>query len=538
MNNKFLAIAFFCCTFIISYVLIQHLAVHTVDHFRIEGAFPKNTEIHVDTSNGLHGITQNKRFSQAITGSSASQLFNMPFGSATITQFRMTINEPQRDFSISTIAIYSFFNKPIIFDQQQLASAFTITQAADHTVFTLKQPLQQDNILFSGMVAFLFSLCVLLLIVKTNWQAFPAIQDFLATQNTSNPYNFSSLDGLRGLAALLVFLQHSTGFFHGVGDIGVWIFFVLSGFLLTRPFVLDHSYAVQKDKMLSFLSKRVKRIVPLFFFVITVIYLANGSYSLAIRHYLFIQGDGHFWTILQEMYFYMMLPAISLIVYFVCKRNNLAAIALLSFTAILWAKFGTIHVFSIYGFHHAMRGYFEVFILGMIGAYFYFGVFEKNTKIQGFFANNKNLFSIFGFILLLGIIFLSMILSEQILGFDFHIKNRSLISALLCLIVILLAITTKNSWYNKILCNPFLRYIGIIGYSFYLIHPYTIFLSRNIIFKELLLPDGNFIWLISSASFVLTILFASFTYSFIERPFLNTRTVLQGESNAKPTPTS
>ena len=61
-----------------------------------------------------------------------------------------------------------------------------------------------------------------------------------------NKFQLDSLDGLRGLAALMVFLSHtsnegiyfSSSFnFSGIGKSGVFLFFVLSSFLLTYPFV-------------------------------------------------------------------------------------------------------------------------------------------------------------------------------------------------------------------------------------------------------------------------------------------------------------
>ena len=539
MKNKYIAAVFFCCTFIITFVFVQHFVINAVNKIRIEGLFPNGAHVHVDISNGIYAINSNKRYSIAIDPSDKKQRFDIGLSDTTMTSFRITVDDSNGNSELFTISVLSFFNPPIVFESQQFTSSFEITKHPSGSImYTLKSPLENNNLLLLFAVTLLFSACFFLLVLKTQWQEFPAIQDYLVTQNSSNHNNFASLDGLRGLAALLVFLEHSVGFFHGVGGFGVWLFFVLSGFLLTRPFVLDHSYAIQKEKMLSFLSRRIKRIVPLFFFVITVIFLIPGDYERAFRHYLFVQGDGHFWTILQEMYFYVMLPVIGIFIYLLCKRNNFAVIALLLIVGLLWWKFGTTQIFSMYAFHHSMRGFFEVFIVGMIGAYFYFGIFLNSEKIQSFFSNHKNILSALGIVFLFSMIFISMTLSEKILGFDVHLKNQSMPSALLCLVVILLAITTKNSWYNKLLCNPFLRYVGIIGYSFYLVHPYAIFLSKHIVQHVLLVDLGNFIWLLSSLSLLITIIFASFTYTYIERPFLKQRTAFGNDSIAKQQQTS
>jgi len=67
------------------------------------------------------------------------------------------------------------------------------------------------------------------------------VLDLILQDTSVNGTKYAALDGLRGLAVLTVFFSHSSGFrqrptpwtsFHGLGHIGVYLFFVLSGFLL------------------------------------------------------------------------------------------------------------------------------------------------------------------------------------------------------------------------------------------------------------------------------------------------------------------
>ena len=60
----------------------------------------------------------------------------------------------------------------------------------------------------------------------------------LVKRKTSSGNAIHNLDGIRGLAVLFVTASHTQAFFqHKQGAIGVWIFFSLSGFLLSQPFI-------------------------------------------------------------------------------------------------------------------------------------------------------------------------------------------------------------------------------------------------------------------------------------------------------------
>jgi peptidoglycan/LPS O-acetylase OafA/YrhL len=150
-----------------------------------------------------------------------------------------------------------------------------------------------------------------------------------------------ALDGLRGMAALMVVVSHvsnSTGLWGGVlgnggGQVGVMIFFVLSGYLigalyLAQPFTLANvwEYAV----------RRVARVLPAFYAVLSLalILLAVSGltgwnltiYPLtleqSVSHYALLSGIGVFWTIPVEMHFY----AVFVAAWWLYSRSPLAMI--------------------------------------------------------------------------------------------------------------------------------------------------------------------------------------------------------------------
>ena len=82
------------------------------------------------------------------------------------------------------------------------------------------------------------------------------------------------LDSLRGLACLMVLFAHlkAVRFMHWVpdflGDAGVGVFFVLSGFLITRILVADRAAG---RSLTGFYNRRVARIFPIYFLTLAVL---------------------------------------------------------------------------------------------------------------------------------------------------------------------------------------------------------------------------------------------------------------------------
>jgi peptidoglycan/LPS O-acetylase OafA/YrhL len=136
-----------------------------------------------------------------------------------------------------------------------------------------------------------------------------------------------ALDVIRGLAALAVLLHHvdaagdlGGGVFDGFGIVGVSTFFVLSGYLLYRPYVTGpvdlRSYAV----------RRAARVLPAYLFALVGLTLVTHDRSFLdhpLSYLLFIQNFdpslfqgflGVAWTLEMEVWFYLGLPVIAWLV--------------------------------------------------------------------------------------------------------------------------------------------------------------------------------------------------------------------------------
>jgi peptidoglycan/LPS O-acetylase OafA/YrhL len=108
-----------------------------------------------------------------------------------------------------------------------------------------------------------------------------------------------ALDGVRGFAVLIVFLSHSSGRelypaeflkLQGIGHVGVYLFFVLSSWLLTT-IVLNEIEETGTVRLKSYFLRRGFRIVPLYFCVIIAVYAYQTVTGTESGKYLYIK-DG------------------------------------------------------------------------------------------------------------------------------------------------------------------------------------------------------------------------------------------------------
>ena len=81
------------------------------------------------------------------------------------------------------------------------------------------------------------------------------------------------IDGLRALAVLPVILFHANFKFFEGGYIGVDIFFVISGYLITNIIIKDLS--VNKFNLKNFYLRRARRILPILYFITIISLLAS-----------------------------------------------------------------------------------------------------------------------------------------------------------------------------------------------------------------------------------------------------------------------
>jgi peptidoglycan/LPS O-acetylase OafA/YrhL len=154
-------------------------------------------------------------------------------------------------------------------------------------------------------------------------------------------------DGLRAIAFLLVFASHKIHFAHAdsAGDVGVWLFFVLSGFLITRILARSRSeieigISTVRKSLRHFYLRRTARIFPPYYLLLA--FFAAASLFVQIDHFGMLEklayllygtnilvaargqwvGDfGHLWTLAVEEQFYLLFAPLVLLV---SRKNTLS----------------------------------------------------------------------------------------------------------------------------------------------------------------------------------------------------------------------
>ncbi|WP_321914854.1 acyltransferase [Paraburkholderia sp. J11-2] len=141
------------------------------------------------------------------------------------------------------------------------------------------------------------------------------------------------LDGLRALAVVLVFLSHKA---HvdaiDAGKIGVWLFFLISGYLIIGELHRNRVRIEQRGARTAallyvFFMKRTLRIFPVYYLLLVALTIAHASFyqrevDLGLAwHFVFLSNywigvvhDGwpgtvsHFWSLAVEQQFYLVAP--------------------------------------------------------------------------------------------------------------------------------------------------------------------------------------------------------------------------------------
>ena len=517
MKKATISFSVFLTATLIAYVLIQVFAMQSFNVLQVKGQFAPGTQIYFSNSTLFHPFAKKTAVGSRAADTSETQEINLQLSNRLLRQIKVDIVHLKQPYELEEISLHSHFSKQAVaWNGAKVGESFEelTHREGEITSYTLLKPVPGKSIFIEYVVPILIGLLFYLTLGRTNWAAFPPLQDLKNSSQIRDKNNFAALDGIRGLAAIFVLMHHATTTFKGYGSFGVWIFFVLSGFLLTKPFVTDPKAACQLPALREFMTRRFRRIVPMYYLMITVIYLVQNQFDIAIRHYLFIQGAGHYWTILQEMYFYLLLPLLMFGSYLLFRGRTIPTLIFLLVIAYLWQRYGSIDVFSVYGLGQPLRGYFQVFIMGMVGAYLYHGIYVKSQKLIDIFSKYQWVLTVVAFMLL------AMMLETTIA--QNWTANLPLFSGAVCLALILLSVVgSPNCLYKKILSNNLIRYVGIVGYSFYLIHPYSIFMIRAAIehFFDVPFLNVNEFWQLG-AGFVLTLILSSITYTLIERPFL------------------
>jgi len=280
------------------------------------------------------------------------------------------------------------------------------------------------------------------------------------------------LDGLRGFALLLVVADHTWGWFLGAGASGVLIFFVLSGFLLSRPFVTNPGMLCNVQSLLDYGGRRLQRILPMYYLYLFLTFgLALRLYELFL-HLFFIEATGHLWAIPQEMAFYIVFPIIIIFNYHVLRSRLLFIVPGLLLMVVAWYQWVTIKEVYLYGMMNAKLPFrLDIFLIGVLCSYFYFGIWQKKQAVV-MPAFVKQVFVIVALALL--VLFLCFSNGYLLQNRRIYAQIYYLYFAIGAGVVIFILASSGENFLTRILSGSLLSSLGVVSYSLYLFHPLVI----------------------------------------------------------------
>jgi peptidoglycan/LPS O-acetylase OafA/YrhL len=293
-----------------------------------------------------------------------------------------------------------------------------------------------------------------------------------------------ALDGLRGAAALLVLCAHLKLFGPVVGQLGVMIFFVLSGYLLGYIYL---NRPCDGQTVWKYLIRRGGRILPLYYIAVTLalVMQANGellfgSITSPLYHYLCIQGAGVFWTVAIETQFYVLFVAL----WWISTKRRAALYAiLLPMIVIPFLKpFSAWQLISM--------------------PFFAVGVLISRAPIL---ASSRWAWSA---------LFPSIVIATFALGAlgtsrPLHAWQMPIY---LAIVGGLLLASVQSDLARWLLGNPVASYIGTISFSVYLVHlPVITLLGKYTALK-------NETMLFVTSAVAITLVLSALSYRYIERP--------------------
>jgi peptidoglycan/LPS O-acetylase OafA/YrhL len=313
-----------------------------------------------------------------------------------------------------------------------------------------------------------------------------------------------------------------------IGKLGVVLFFVLSGFLITYLLLAEEkSFATISVK--KFYLRRVLRIWPLYYLIIilAVLILPNISiftlpgfgknvvyshlfFKLLLYTLLFpnlvlslfgiIPYASHTWSIGTEEQYYLIWPVI-------LRRFKKYRLLLMFF--VIFIYIGIYVVLSVLSdnslpYVNALKAFWSTFNIDCmaIGGIYAILLFQESSVLS--LIRSSLLFYVTIFV----------VIALMIKGVYFRYFNYECYSFLFGIIILNFA---SNRKIKVSLENRVFNYLGTISYGLYMYHPICIVLAIAISIKT------NFVsnWLIYPLSFILTIIMAALSYEYYETFFLN-----------------
>lgn len=343
-------------------------------------------------------------------------------------------------------------------------------------------------------------------------------------QQTHAPYR-ADIDGLRAIAVLSVVFFHAFSNVLTGGFIGVDVFFVISGYLISTN--IFKQQARNRFSLADFYARRVKRIFPGLLLVLIATLalgwfaLLSDEYRLLGKHatagalyysnFVLMKEDGYFdgsadlkpllhlWSLGVEEQFYIVWPLLLMLLrkWRVSIVRTMLVLIGLSFAWNVYQSSANLTV----DFYSPVTRFWEL-LAGALLAWYQLQVRTTEHTIQITLGKTApNIISFVG-LLLLCLGFVSLDRTHAFPG------AWALIPVLGAVCVIYAG---EHAWTNRLLAHPVAVWFGLISFPLYLWHWPILVYAR-------ILAGGEPMWWVRVAAVLLAVLLAWMTYRFVEQP--------------------
>lgn len=342
-------------------------------------------------------------------------------------------------------------------------------------------------------------------------------------------HHLDALDGLRGLAVLVVIASHLSNAgmlpkpgLSGTGKAGVYLFFVLSAFLLTRILLVRPMPAFADPRLWAdYAMRRILRIWPLYLFVLLLSWMLTRQglpwhYRMEdvtlLAHLALREGQSVLWSIPVEFLFYVWLPPLVLAMAWLrgrCPAWLQLVLACAVVAAALWRwPASTMAVNDV-----RVGPYLPVFLCGAFAARIDLALARDPARWPWAWA------------LLAGLAVAACVLMVPVVwamatgaGFNPAVNHGWFLSHGLVWASLLLALLHGPAWLRRPFTSTPLRLVGVISFSAYLWHMPVMDLVR----MAGVLPMP---WLEPVLVVVLTLAVSMLSFLLLERPWREVRLV-------------
>ena len=365
----------------------------------------------------------------------------------------------------------------------------------------------------------------------------------------------SALDSLRGLSTILIVVYHisfvsgytvahanSSGAYIDRLNIGVAIFFVLSGFLILRPFAHSLIHGSPLPKTRNYYLKRAARILPGYWLALFVLagldaltivntsgFIRNVFIVHSFTEHNVFTGIRQAWTLAIEMSFYVVVPAFAYVFVRQTKRRNgpvvvstlLKALSFLFLGAYAFRLF--IHQIDFWFLdtaHIWLPSHMDTLALGMGLAVLVEAPASAKTllKVKNFIANHTGSFVVCSVFVWLISANINMAIGLNRTEFHIDLLGHFLYGIASVLLVAPFCVDSQALLVKAVSFRLF-TWLGTISYGIYLWH--MAFLGGN--FAEKYMPytenDGQ-VLLRFLVVLPASIAIASLSYYVLERPIM------------------